>query len=185
MRSIIRVPEFICSERRRDFPSKARCVCQFQFDSQRRSRRGGYSGKRTACRSARLPSPRVVRSANRAARQAAIDPLAPISDPHRINGRHLYFRHPDRPVMNRVGLRPGLDLRGDGGCVVAPPSMHPTGRCYTRAAHRSPDEVSPASLPHWLLSAFDVMSKGHPVAHWRSLVRAADRLLTTWKSSES
>jgi hypothetical protein len=73
--------------------------------------------------------------------------------------------------MNRVGLRAGLDLRGDGGCVVAPPSIHPTGRRYAWVGHRSPDEVSPALMPHWLQAAVDFMSKGHPVAHWRSLVR--------------
>ena len=36
-------------------------------------------------------------------------------------GRHLYFRHPGARTANRVGLVPGIDLRGDGGCVVAPP----------------------------------------------------------------
>src|ERR1019366_7057017 len=65
-------------------------------------------------------------------------------------GRHLYFRHPGWPVMNRVGLRAGLDLRGDGGCVVAPPSLHPSGRPYVWVARRSLDEVPLAPLPHWL-----------------------------------
>ncbi len=86
-------------------------------------------------------------------------------------GRHLYFRHPGRPVVNRVGLRAGLDLRGDGGCVVAPPSGHPSGRRYAWAARRSLDEVPLAPLPHWLQVAVDSTRKGHPVAHWRSLVR--------------
>ncbi len=42
-------------------------------------------------------------------------------------GRHLYFRHPGNPVKNFVGKSPGLDLRGDGGYVVAPPSRHAEG----------------------------------------------------------
>jgi replicative DNA helicase len=38
-------------------------------------------------------------------------------------GRHLYLAHPGGHVPNRVGtLGPGLDVRGDGGYVVAPPS---------------------------------------------------------------
>jgi putative DNA primase/helicase len=39
-------------------------------------------------------------------------------------GRHLYFAHPGVPVPNRVRVALGLDVRGDGGYVVAPPSIH-------------------------------------------------------------
>src|SRR5438270_6315968 len=42
-------------------------------------------------------------------------------------GMHLYFRHPGTAIKNAVALRPGLDIRGDGGYVVAPPSVHPDG----------------------------------------------------------
>jgi hypothetical protein len=45
-------------------------------------------------------------------------------------GRHLYFAHPGEMLHNRVGLAPGVDLRGDGGYVVAPPSVHPSGTPY-------------------------------------------------------
>jgi RecA-family ATPase len=43
-------------------------------------------------------------------------------------GRHLYFKHPGRPVpcsASRIGL--GLDVRGDGGYVIAPPSVNGAG----------------------------------------------------------
>lgn len=86
-------------------------------------------------------------------------------------GRHVYFGHPGPAVMNRVGLRPGIDVRGDGGCVVAPPSTHPSGRCYAWVAGRSPDEVPLAPLPRWLVDPPDAAGKGHPLTHWRSLVR--------------
>ncbi|MCK7491216.1 MAG: bifunctional DNA primase/polymerase [Comamonadaceae bacterium] len=36
-------------------------------------------------------------------------------------GRHLYFAHPGGLLHNRAGIAPGLDLRGDGGYIVAPP----------------------------------------------------------------
>jgi hypothetical protein len=75
-------------------------------------------------------------------------------------------------VLNRVGLRPGIDLRGDGGCVVAPPSVHPSGQHYAWVAQRSPDDVALAPLPQWLLGSPDLLHKGHTLAHWRSLVRA-------------
>jgi hypothetical protein len=43
---------------------------------------------------------------------------------HTANGgRHLYIRHPGGHVGNRTGLWPGVDLRGDGGYVVAPPTV--------------------------------------------------------------
>ena len=45
-------------------------------------------------------------------------------------GRQLYFKHPGFPVRNSTGIRPGLDLRGDRGYVVAPSSIHPSGREY-------------------------------------------------------
>jgi hypothetical protein len=51
-------------------------------------------------------------------------------------GKHLYFQ----PVLgdrNRAGLFGGkVDYRGRGGYVVAPPSVHPSGRVYTWADGR-------------------------------------------------
>jgi Bifunctional DNA primase/polymerase, N-terminal len=68
-------------------------------------------------------------------------------------GRHLYFRHPGSPTLNRVGLRPGIDLRGDGGCIVAPPSVHPSGRSYVWLTPPTSTKVHVATLPQWLRSA--------------------------------
>jgi archaellum biogenesis ATPase FlaH len=45
-------------------------------------------------------------------------------------GWQLFFLHPGMNVPNRAGIVPGLDFRGDGGYVVAPPSIHPTGKQY-------------------------------------------------------
>jgi hypothetical protein len=66
-------------------------------------------------------------------------------------GTHHYFKHPGGRFPNRVGLVPGLDVRGDGGYVVAPPSIHPTGRQYEWAPFLSPWEVPPDELPPWVL----------------------------------
>ncbi len=43
-------------------------------------------------------------------------------------GWHLLFR--PTGLGNRVGLRPGLDWRGRGGLIVAPPSVHASGARY-------------------------------------------------------
>ncbi len=57
-------------------------------------------------------------------------------------GQHFYFQHPGGEVRNSTGkLGCGLDVRGDGGYVVAPPSP---GYLH--------DEVAPvAAPPEWLV----------------------------------
>lgn len=46
-------------------------------------------------------------------------------------GRHLYFADRDGKVRNSAGkLGDGLDVRGEGGYVVAPPSVHESGNPY-------------------------------------------------------
>jgi len=47
------------------------------------------------------------------------------------DGHHHYFEHPGIEVPNSAGkLGPGIDIRGDGGFVVAPPSSHISGHSY-------------------------------------------------------
>lgn len=65
-------------------------------------------------------------------------------------GRHLYFSHPGDAVKNRTNIKPGIDLRGDGGCIVAPPSIHPSGKRYRWKKGHAPGEVELARLPDWL-----------------------------------
>jgi hypothetical protein len=65
-------------------------------------------------------------------------------------GRHLYFSHPGGEVRNRANIEPGIDLRGDGGCIVAPPSIHPSGKPYRWKKGRAPGELKLACLPDWL-----------------------------------
>ena len=65
-------------------------------------------------------------------------------------GRHVYFSHPGGDVPNRTNIEPGIDLRGDGGCVVAPPSVHPSGKRYRWRKGRGPGDVKLAKLPEWL-----------------------------------
>jgi putative DNA primase/helicase len=68
-------------------------------------------------------------------------------------GLHLYFRHPGQYVANSTGkVGSGLDVRGDGGYVVAPPSLHRSGHRYAWKADRHPDRVTLAEAPAWLLA---------------------------------
>jgi len=68
-------------------------------------------------------------------------------------GRHLLFPYPDSVrITNKAGIRPGLDLRGDGGYILAPPSQHITGRSYTWEASHALGDVPLAPVPDWLLA---------------------------------
>lgn len=55
-------------------------------------------------------------------------------------GWHIYFRA-DEEIRCRIGLLPGVDVRGDGGYVVAPPSLHANGKRYKWKDNLSPDEM--------------------------------------------
>jgi len=92
-------------------------------------------------------------------------------------GRHLYFAHPGGLVRNKVGLAPGVDLRGDGGYVVAPPSLHASGQRYAWVENRTPDLTPLAPLPDWVLrrTVEEPGRRGHPIAYWRRLVREGVR----------
>ena len=87
-------------------------------------------------------------------------------------GRHLYFRAPSVLLRNRVGLASGIDLRANGGLVVAPPSIHPSGARYTWRSGHAPEDRALASLPDWLcrMSAGGGLGAGHSIDHWRNLV---------------
>ena len=64
-------------------------------------------------------------------------------------GRGLHIYHAlTGPTRSAVGLRPGVDLRADGGYVVAPPSLHPSGRPYVWLI--PPGDVLPP-LPAWAI----------------------------------
>jgi len=89
-------------------------------------------------------------------------------------GRHLYFVHPGPTIRNRAGFRPGIDLRGDGGVILAPPSLHPSGRHYTWVSDHGPRQASAAMLPQPLLAALmaEGDGRGHSLDYWRALVAA-------------
>jgi hypothetical protein len=56
-------------------------------------------------------------------------PLAPVVHTP-TGGLHIYFRH--RPgIKSKANIARGLDVRADGGYIVAPPSVHPKGGAYS------------------------------------------------------
>ena len=108
--------------------------------------------------------------------EAADGPLPPTVEAITGKGRHLYFRWPagydirnkqDNPIM------PGIDVRGNGGYVLAPPSIHLSGRIYAWSVD-STDEF--ADAPDWLIVL--VTSKVHPAGASFDTVNNAE----AWRS---
>ncbi len=63
-------------------------------------------------------------------------------------GHHVYFKWPGFPVRGSASkLAKGVDVRGDGGYVVAPGSPHRSGGRYEVC-----DDVPVAEAPRWLLA---------------------------------
>ena len=59
-------------------------------------------------------------------------------------GSHIYFKYEGSDLKNRTGIIDGVDVRGEGGYVIAPPSIHPNGTAYEWES--DPDEVAVAAV---------------------------------------
>jgi len=123
-----------------------------------------------------------------AALEAVHGPLPGTRQQRTGAGRHLLFAHPGRQVGNSAGkLGAGVDVRGDGGFIVAPPSRHPHGTVY---AWQQPAPAV-AAAPGWLLDLLTTPTAAAPAAAAvaagegvrsryarAALVREADRVRT-------
>jgi hypothetical protein len=87
--------------------------------------------------------------------------LTPLEVTTGRGGKHFYYRHPHGHVGNRTSiLDRSIDVRGDGGLVVAPPSVHPeTGNPYRWSPwdHYARDDI-PVLNRAWLEPAPSIRS---------------------------
>lgn len=68
-------------------------------------------------------------------------------------GQHLYFRYPSVGMAcksGKTGLFRGIDIKGDGGYVLVPPSLHVSGKHYEWEVASYEQEL--AELPEWFLN---------------------------------
>jgi hypothetical protein len=103
--------------------------------------------------------------------QATHEPLPATLTAASARGRHLYYQAGPHHIGNSAGrLGPGIDVRGHGGYIIAPPSRHATGHQYgwTR---RCPL----ALLPDWLAHLLAIPAPARP----QSLARPAGGALTS------
>ncbi len=105
----------------------------------------------------------VATFAGMIARHGAGEPLAlgpRVRTPS--GGMHLYFASPPGlRIRNRVALIPGVDVRGDGGLAMVPPSAR-DGVAYRWAPSPWEREIPPASA--WLLALVAPPPPPRPVA---------------------
>lgn len=88
-------------------------------------------------------------------------------------GRHLYLRWPQGEAIRNTqdrGDMLGIDVRGDGGYVLAPPSIHPTGRVYAWSVDSASEF---ADAPEWLVEKISRNGKPvepRPPEDWRTFI---------------
>ena len=75
-------------------------------------------------------------------------------------GQHYFFEHPGGSIKSRP-IAEGVDIKADGGYVVAPPSGHISGRTYEWEGSSHPDDTPLAELPLWLQALLALLTKGH------------------------
>lgn len=87
--------------------------------------------------------------------------------------RQLYFRQPrDTTVRCTVSkLAPKLDVRGDGGYVMVPPSIHP----HTRKPYIFLDDREPAEPPPWLIELVCDVTTAKPEAERENTIPEGTR----------
>ncbi len=117
--------------------------------------------------------------------EAAYGPL-PATREHLTGsgGRHILFAWPTdgQTIRNSASgrLGPGLDVRGEGGFIVAPPSIHANGHPYSVEA-AAPDRCVQA--PGWMLTMLqdpEPAPRNHPAGEARS-----DRPGDIWAAATS
>lgn len=115
----------------------------------------------------------VVVDCDNAAAVARLSELGHEPTPMVLTGRgaHAYFRHPGQPVKNAVSLEPGIDVRGDGGYCIVPPSVHANGERYAWATGLSLTDLPLAPLPAWLLRSTEAQQTGRTQGEWGRMMR--------------
>jgi hypothetical protein len=97
-------------------------------------------------------------------------------------GEHVLFAAPDKvEVTSSSGstnpvLGPGIDIRARGGYIIAPPSLHISGRTYAWSVDHHPAEVKLADPPAWLFERLAARTANEcrdvtPPEVWQRLTR--------------
>jgi hypothetical protein len=80
-------------------------------------------------------------------------------------GKHLYYANPNGDVKLSAELADGIDLKSDGGYVVAPPSNHADGGTYWYDFDSTPENTGIAPLPEWITTKAAAATRDSPAAN--------------------
>ena len=78
-------------------------------------------------------------------------------------GRHVYVRLPGMDMKNRVNKNLTIDIREEGGYVVAPPSVHGNGTIYAWEEGLSILDIDPAECSPWMREYLEASLNPPPV----------------------
>lgn len=86
-------------------------------------------------------------------------------------GAHFYYSHPGGKVRNSVRVvdDPPIDIRGDGGMIIGPGSIHPSGNAYRMA--EGADIVATSELPLFRREWFPALETANIVEFKKPMMR--------------
>lgn len=107
----------------------------------------------------RLPIDIDPRNGGNESLQKLLDEFGELPPTHTVatggGGRHFYFRFPVGATEKLAGkLGDGIDIKSNGGYIVAPPSTRASGGAY-----RIANDTEPAELTGWLLECLTQKNK--------------------------
>jgi hypothetical protein len=94
-------------------------------------------------------------------------------------GNHHLFKYREG-IKSDVDILPGLDIRGDGGHIVAAPSIHESGSKYEWELSSRPEDTEIAEAPEWLMKLIqqekptDKPHKAKPVSEYVRILQGVE-----------
>src|SRR5690606_30697619 len=90
-------------------------------------------------------------------------------------GSHYLFTYKEG-IQNQAGqIAKGLDIRGDGGYIVAAPSIHISGKSYEWEVSAHPLEKKVLEAPDWLIALIRASAGTKqtvkPTSHWTGILQ--------------
>lgn len=95
------------------------------------------------------------------------------------DGNHFLFKYYNG-IKNAGNILHGLDIRGDGGYIVAAPSIHESGNKYEWELSSHPEDTEIAEAPQWLIDIVkktkgqDKKYKAKPVTEYLRILQGVD-----------
>ena len=77
------------------------------------------------------------------------------------DGRQLFFECPQGRTIGNGSTALNVDVRGQAGFAVLPPSLHASGRRYRWVEGRAPGQIDIMVAPQWLMDELEALLGAH------------------------